>query len=79
MNVRIYIHVFMYVYMCIYLFTHLYMFFKSFVSNAQQNGDELALVIAGFAARELAVRIDHAEPKVIIAASCGLEPSKVVK
>lgn len=36
-------------------------------------------VFAGFAAKELATRIDHAEPKVIIAASCGLEPNKVVR
>lgn len=35
--------------------------------------------ISGFAANELASRINHAEPKVIIAASCGLEPSKVIK
>ncbi|XP_066600592.1 acyl-CoA synthetase short-chain family member 3, mitochondrial isoform X2 [Prorops nasuta] len=38
-----------------------------------------SIVFGGFAARELASRIDHAEPKVIIAASCGLEPSKVIK
>lgn len=35
--------------------------------------------IAGFAARELAARIDHAEPKVLITASCGLEPNKLVE
>ena len=33
----------------------------------------------GFAAKELATRIDHAVSKVIIAASCGLEPTKVIK
>ncbi|XP_011149016.1 acyl-CoA synthetase short-chain family member 3, mitochondrial isoform X2 [Harpegnathos saltator] len=38
-----------------------------------------SVVFGGFAANELASRIDHAEPKVIIAASCGLEPSKVIK
>ncbi|XP_015609410.1 acyl-CoA synthetase short-chain family member 3, mitochondrial isoform X2 [Cephus cinctus] len=38
-----------------------------------------SVVFGGFAARELASRINHAEPKVIIAASCGLEPSRVVK
>ncbi|XP_014469725.1 PREDICTED: acyl-CoA synthetase short-chain family member 3, mitochondrial isoform X2 [Dinoponera quadriceps] len=38
-----------------------------------------SVVFGGFAAKELASRIDHAEPKVIIAASCGLEPSKVIK
>ncbi|XP_014226405.1 acyl-CoA synthetase short-chain family member 3, mitochondrial-like [Trichogramma pretiosum] len=36
-------------------------------------------VFGGFAAKELATRINHAEPKVIIAASCGLEPHKVVR
>lgn len=34
---------------------------------------------SGFAASELCQRIQHAEPKVIIAASCGIEPSRVVK
>lgn len=38
-----------------------------------------SVVFGGFAASELASRINHAEPKVIIAASCGLEPSKVIK
>ncbi|XP_011068419.1 PREDICTED: acyl-CoA synthetase short-chain family member 3, mitochondrial [Acromyrmex echinatior] len=38
-----------------------------------------SVVFGGFAANELASRIDHAKPKVIIAASCGLEPSKVIK
>ncbi|XP_012277149.1 acyl-CoA synthetase short-chain family member 3, mitochondrial [Orussus abietinus] len=38
-----------------------------------------SVVFGGFAAKELATRIDHAEPKVIIAASCGLEPNKVIK
>ncbi|XP_001601268.1 acyl-CoA synthetase short-chain family member 3, mitochondrial [Nasonia vitripennis] len=38
-----------------------------------------SVVFGGFAAKELATRIDHAEPKVIVAASCGLEPGKVVK
>lgn len=33
----------------------------------------------GFAPKELATRIDHAEPKVIIAASCGLEPTKIIQ
>lgn len=36
-------------------------------------------VLIGFAAAELSTRIDHAEPKVIIAASCGVEPHKVLK
>lgn len=38
-----------------------------------------SVVFGGFAANELASRINHAEPKVIIAASCGLEPSRVIK
>jgi propionyl-CoA synthetase len=37
-----------------------------------------SVVFGGFAARELATRIDDARPKVIIAASCGLEPGRVV-
>ena len=38
-----------------------------------------SVVFGGFAANELAVRIDDARPKAIIAASCGLEPGRVVK
>ncbi|KAL1131229.1 hypothetical protein AAG570_010847, partial [Ranatra chinensis] len=38
-----------------------------------------SVVFGGFAARELCARIEHAEPKVIIAASCGVEPNKVVR
>jgi propionyl-CoA synthetase len=37
-----------------------------------------SVVFGGFAARELAVRIDDARPKLVIAASCGLEPSRIV-
>ena len=37
-----------------------------------------SVVFGGFAANELAVRIDDASPKAIIAASCGLEPGRVV-
>ncbi|WP_343501550.1 propionate-CoA ligase PrpE [Alloyangia pacifica] len=37
-----------------------------------------SVVFGGFAAHELAVRIDDAKPKCIIAASCGLEPNRVV-
>ena len=37
-----------------------------------------SVVFGGFAAKELAVRIDDAKPKAIIAASCGLEPGRVV-
>jgi len=37
-----------------------------------------SVVFGGFAANELAVRIDDATPKAIIAASCGLEPDRVI-
>ena len=38
-----------------------------------------SVVFGGFAPGELAARIDDAEPKVIISASCGLEGSRVVE
>ncbi|MFQ3208281.1 MAG: propionyl-CoA synthetase [Glaciecola sp.] len=38
-----------------------------------------SVVFGGFAANELAVRIDDTEPKIILAASCGLEPNKVIE
>ncbi|MCR9150238.1 MAG: propionate-CoA ligase PrpE [Rhodobacteraceae bacterium] len=37
-----------------------------------------SVVFGGFAAHELAVRIDDAQPRAIIAASCGIEPGRVV-
>ncbi|MEP1355775.1 MAG: AMP-binding protein [Tateyamaria sp.] len=37
-----------------------------------------SVVFGGFAANELAVRIDDCAPKAIIAASCGIEPGRVV-
>lgn len=37
-----------------------------------------SVVFGGFAAHELAVRIDDAEPKVIVGASCGIEINKVI-
>ncbi len=37
-----------------------------------------SVVFGGFAAKELATRIDDAHPKLIISASCGLEPGRVV-
>ena len=37
-----------------------------------------SVVFGGFAAHELAVRIDDCAPKAIIAASCGIEPGRVV-
>jgi len=38
-----------------------------------------SVVFGGFAAKELATRIEDAEPKLILSASCGLEPGRVVK
>ncbi|WP_299046043.1 AMP-binding protein [uncultured Tateyamaria sp.] len=38
-----------------------------------------SVVFGGFAANELAVRIDDCTPKAIIAASCGLEPGRTVE
>jgi propionyl-CoA synthetase len=37
-----------------------------------------SVVFGGFAANELATRINDAKPKVILSASCGIEPSRVV-
>ena len=37
-----------------------------------------SVVFGGFAAKELATRIEDAEPKLILAASCGIEPNRVV-
>ena len=37
-----------------------------------------SVVFGGFAAKELATRIDDAKPRVIVSASCGLEPGRVV-
>ncbi|NOR62654.1 MAG: AMP-binding protein [Rhodobacteraceae bacterium] len=37
-----------------------------------------SVVFGGFAANELAVRIDDATPKAVIAASCGIEPGRVI-
>ena len=37
-----------------------------------------SVVFGGFAANELAKRIEDAQPKVVLAASCGLEPNRVV-
>ena len=38
-----------------------------------------SVVFGGFAAREVAARIDDAEPAAVVAASCGLEPGRVVE
>ncbi len=37
-----------------------------------------SVVFGGFAANELAVRINDAKPKVIVSASCGIEGAKVI-
>ena len=38
-----------------------------------------SVVFGGFAANELAVRIDDARPKAILSASCGIEPGRIVE
>jgi propionyl-CoA synthetase len=38
-----------------------------------------SVVFGGFAANELAKRINDAEPKLIVSASCGIEPNRVVE
>ena len=37
-----------------------------------------SVVFGGFASNELAVRIDDAAPRVIVAATCGVEPNRIV-
>jgi propionyl-CoA synthetase len=37
-----------------------------------------SVVFGGFAAKELATRINDAKPKVVVSASCGIEPNRVV-
>ena len=37
-----------------------------------------SVVFGGFAANELALRIDDARPKVVVSASCGIEPGRIV-
>ena len=37
-----------------------------------------SVVFGGFAANELAGRIDDARPKAIVSASCGIEPNRIV-
>jgi propionyl-CoA synthetase len=37
-----------------------------------------SVVFGGFAAPELATRIDDAKPKVILSASCGIEPGRII-
>ena len=38
-----------------------------------------SVVFGGFASNELAVRIDDAKPKTILAASCGIEPGRIIE
>jgi len=38
-----------------------------------------SVVFGGFAAKELAIRIDDSHPKVILTASCGIETNRIVK
>ena len=38
-----------------------------------------SVVFGGFAAHELATRIDDARPAVVVSASCGIEPSRIVE
>jgi propionyl-CoA synthetase len=37
-----------------------------------------SVVFGGFSAHELATRIDHAKPVVVVSSSCGMEPGRVV-
>ncbi len=37
-----------------------------------------SVVFGGFAAHELASRIEDAKPKIVVSASCGLEPGRIV-
>ena len=37
-----------------------------------------SVVFGGFASKELALRIDDATPRVILSASCGVEPARIV-
>ena len=37
-----------------------------------------SVVFGGFAANELATRIDDAKPKAVVSASCGIEPGRVI-
>jgi len=38
-----------------------------------------SVVFGGFASNELAARIDDARPKVLVSASCGIEPGRIVE
>ena len=49
-----------------------------FRSACARLGAVHSVVFGGFAAKELATRIDDARPKAVISASCGLEPGRIV-
>ena len=38
-----------------------------------------SVVFGGFASNELAVRIDDAQPRAVVSASCGIEPGRVIE
>ncbi|XP_022243888.1 acyl-CoA synthetase short-chain family member 3, mitochondrial-like, partial [Limulus polyphemus] len=38
-----------------------------------------SVVFGGFAARELAIRMNHTEPKLVISASYGVEPNRLIE
>ena len=38
-----------------------------------------SVVFGGFAPHELAIRIDDAKPRVVVSASCGIEPGRVIE
>ncbi len=38
-----------------------------------------SVVFGGFAAKELATRIDDAQPRLVLTASCGIEPGRIVR
>ncbi|MGY9016151.1 MAG: AMP-binding protein, partial [Rhodospirillales bacterium] len=47
--------------------------------SAARLGAVHSVVFGGFAANELATRIDDAKPKVMVSASCGIEPGRIVE
>ena len=46
--------------------------------NIYHKGAVHSVVFGGFASHELSNRIDHSTPKVIVTASCGVEPTRIV-
>lgn len=51
---------------------------KFITSFSYRIGAVHTVVFGGFASEQLAIRIGHAEPKVIVTASCGVEPNKTI-